>query len=92
MKDAVDEDRRPGRFLITGSANLLKLRGTEESLAGRAETIVLYGFSQGELAGHREDFIDRALAVTSRPWEHARGASRAPNTSNWLAQAGTRSR
>jgi uncharacterized protein len=38
------------------------LRGTEESLAGRAESIVLYGFSQGELAGHREDFIDRALA------------------------------
>jgi uncharacterized protein len=62
MKDAVEEDRRPGRFLITGSANLLEIPGTEESLAGRAETVVLYGFSQGELSGHREDFIDRVLA------------------------------
>ena len=62
MKDAVEEDRRPGRFLVTGSANVLQLSGSEESLAGRAETVVLYGFSQGELAGHREDFVDRALA------------------------------
>ncbi len=62
MKDAVEEDRRPGRFLITGSANLLEIPGTEESLAGRAETVVLYGLSQGELAGRREDFTDRLLA------------------------------
>ncbi len=62
MKDAVEEDRRPGRFLVTGSADLLQLPGTEESLAGRAETVVLYGLSQGELAGHREDFVDRLLA------------------------------
>lgn len=62
MKDAVEEDRRPGRFLVTGSADLLQIPGTEESLAGRAETVVLYGLSQGELAGHREDFVDRLLA------------------------------
>ncbi len=62
MKDVVDEDRRPGRFLITGSANLLQIPGTEESLAGRAETVVLYGLSQGELVGRREDFVDRLLA------------------------------
>ena len=62
MKDAVEEDRRPGRFLVTGSANLLQIPGTEESLAGRAETVVLYGLSQGELNGRREDFVDRLLA------------------------------
>ena len=61
MKDAVDEDRRPGRFLITGSANLLEIPGTEESLAGRAETVTLFGLSQGELRDHKEDFIDRLL-------------------------------
>jgi len=61
IKDAVDEDRRPGRFLLTGSANLLHVPGTEESLAGRAETVVLYGFSQGELTGQPEDFLDRLL-------------------------------
>lgn len=62
MKDAVEQDRRPGRFLITGSANLLDLPGTQESLAGRAETVVLYGLSRGELAGRREDFVDRLMA------------------------------
>ncbi len=62
MKDAVEEDRRPGRFLVTGSADLLQIPGTEESLAGRAETVVLYGLSQGELAGQKEDFVDRLLA------------------------------
>jgi len=72
LKDAVEEDRRPGRFLITGSADLLAIPGTEESLAGRAETIVLYGLSQGEIKGRREDFIDLLLlgdsaALCDRP-------------------------
>jgi predicted AAA+ superfamily ATPase len=62
MKDAVEQDRRPGRFLVTGSADLLQIPGTEESLAGRAETVVLYGLSQGELTGHQEDFVDHLLA------------------------------
>ena len=30
--------------------------------AGRAESVVLYGFSQGELSGNREDFVDRVMA------------------------------
>jgi len=62
LKDAVEEDRRPGRFLITGSANQLNLPGTQESLAGRAETVVLYGLSRGEVEGRKEDFVDRLLA------------------------------
>lgn len=74
MKDAVEEDRRPGRFLITGSANLLEIPGTEESLAGRAETVVLYGLSQGELAGRREDFVDRALAGDAKTLGARRGS------------------
>lgn len=61
LKAAVDEDPRPGRFLITGSADLLSLKGLD-SLAGRAETFALEGFSQGELRHHKEQFIDRLLA------------------------------
>ena len=61
LKDAVEEDRRPGRFLITGSANLLDLPGTQESLAGRAETVVLYGLSRGEIEGNRDDFADQLM-------------------------------
>lgn len=62
LKLLVDRDPRPGQFLLTGSANLLRLPATEDSLAGRAESVELHGFSQGELAGHRERFIDRLLS------------------------------
>jgi len=61
VKASVDRNRRPGRFLLTGSANLLRLATTHDSLAGRAESVELYGFSQGELEGHRERFIDRLM-------------------------------
>ncbi|MGH3505127.1 MAG: ATP-binding protein, partial [Nocardioidaceae bacterium] len=62
LKLVVDQDPRPGRFLLTGSANLLRLPAMQDSLAGRAESVDLFGFSQGELSGHREQFIDRLLA------------------------------
>jgi len=61
LKAAVDSDPRPGRFLLTGSADLLRLPATQDSLAGRAESLELFGFSQGELAGVRETFLDRLL-------------------------------
>lgn len=60
IKAAVDENRRPGRFIITGSSNLMNLKGAEESLAGRAETLHLRGFSRGERAGFKEDFAANA--------------------------------
>ena len=62
LKYVVDRDTRPGRFLLTGSANLLKLPAIEDSLAGRTESIELHGFSQGELARHTERFVDRLLS------------------------------
>jgi len=61
IKLSVDEDRRPGKFLITGSANILNLRNASESLAGRAETIVLEPFSVGETRGIKEDFVSLLL-------------------------------
>lgn len=61
LKSAVDSDPRPGRFLLTGSADLLRMPATEESLAGRAESLELFGFSQGELDGVEETFVDRLL-------------------------------
>lgn len=62
LKYVVDRDTRPGRFLLTGSADLLRLPAVEDSLAGRTESIELHGFSQGELTGHVERFIDRLLS------------------------------
>lgn len=62
IKASIDRDRRPGRFLLTGSADLLTVKGRTDSLAGRAATLRLRGLSQGELAGHPEDFVSSLLA------------------------------
>lgn len=50
IKKTVDEDRRPGRFLLTGSANLMTLPSVADSLAGRMETLVLLPLAQSEIA------------------------------------------
>lgn len=57
IKSSVDSNRRPGRFLATGSVGVLRAPSTPESLAGRALTIRLRGFSQGEVRGVQEDFV-----------------------------------
>jgi len=62
IKASIDRDRRPGRFLLTGSADLLTVKGHTDSLAGRAATLRLRGLSQGELAGHPEDFVTTLIA------------------------------
>ena len=61
MKAVIDLDRRPGRFLLTGSADVLSMPRVAESLAGRMEVATLWPLSQGELAGHRERFVDTLL-------------------------------
>ena len=51
VKRAVDEDRTPGRFLLTGSANFLLLRDISETLAGRAVYLDLWTMSRREQLG-----------------------------------------
>lgn len=51
VKRAVDRRRRPGRFLLTGSANLLLMRRISESLAGRAGYLTLWPMTRGEQNG-----------------------------------------
>lgn len=58
IKIEVDRKRRPGRFLLTGSANILMVPKVSESLAGRMEILSLAPFSVGELIGVREGFVD----------------------------------
>jgi len=62
IKMSVDQDRRPGRFLLTGSANVLLLPQISESLAGRMELITLWPLSQGELHAQREQFLEGVFA------------------------------
>lgn len=64
LKATVDRDRRPGRFILTGSADLLDVKQAGDSLAGRAETIELFPLSQGELERREqpEDFVTWLLS------------------------------
>jgi hypothetical protein len=59
IKLAVDARRQPGRFLLTGSANVMTLPALADSLAGRMEVIPLLPLSAGELAGRTERFLER---------------------------------
>ena len=70
IKKSVDEDRRPGRFLLTGSANLMVLPAVADSLAGRMETLMLLPLSQSEIENRPANWIDRVFAgeiLTANP-------------------------
>lgn len=62
IKTEVDRDRAPGRFLLTGSANLMTLPRVADSLAGRMETVPLLPLSRAEILGVRSTFVDDLLA------------------------------
>lgn len=62
IKKSVDEDRRPGRFLLTGSANIMALPSVSDSLAGRMETLSLFPLSQCEVEGECANWIDQIFA------------------------------
>lgn len=51
IKQEVDRDRRPGKFILSGSANFLLLKNIAESLAGRAIYLTLYPFIRRETLG-----------------------------------------
>lgn len=49
IKKIVDKNRKPGKFILTGSANVLLVPRVAESLAGRMEILNLFPFSQNEM-------------------------------------------
>ena len=59
LKMQVDRDPTPGRFVLTGSTRFLTTPRLSESLAGRVDLVRLQPFSQGELAGQRDNIVDR---------------------------------
>lgn len=67
LKTAVDQRRAPGRFLLTGSANVLLVPKLADSLAGRMELQRLHPLSQCELGGAVSRFIDALFAGVSKP-------------------------
>lgn len=63
LKAALDRDRTPGRFLLTGSANVLLVPKLADSLAGRMEILRLHPLAQVELTGKPSAFLDRLFGA-----------------------------
>ncbi len=59
VKASIDRDRAPGRFVLTGSAQVMLLPAVSESLAGRVEVHTLWPFSQAEIAGVRGAIVEQ---------------------------------
>lgn len=61
IKQSVDENRRPGQFLLTGSADLASIPQAKESLAGRIRKVRLRPLSFGEIERKNSTFLERAF-------------------------------
>ena len=69
VKREIDRKRVPGRFLLTGSANLLLMRRVSESLAGRATYLTLWPMTRREHLGlGRCGIWEKLLEVPDRDW------------------------
>lgn len=90
VKRAIDQKRRPGQFLITGSANLLLMRQVSESLAGRASYLTLWPMTRREQAGlGRCGVWEELLAAPDEEWLDLLGAQPdAPEDWRVLARRG----
>lgn len=74
IKEQVDNNRKPGRFLLTGSANVLLVPKASESLAGRMEIIALHPLAQTEIAGTNTQLIPQAF--NQQPVKHGGAISK----------------
>jgi len=69
VKRAIDGDRKAGRFLLTGSANLLLMRQVSESLAGRASYLTLWPMTRAEQMGlGRAGRWEELIATPDADW------------------------
>ncbi len=81
VKRAVDESptRTPGRFVLTGSANLLMMERVSETLAGRAVYVTLWPFTRRERLGHgRAGLWGELLAAPFSAWREVLAAEKGP--------------
>jgi len=63
IKQDIDRARRPGRFLLTGSANILTAPKVLDALTGRLALITLWPLAQSEIEGSARNVVDALLAV-----------------------------
>lgn len=76
IKLAVDRDRKPGKFLLTGSAQVLLLPKLADTLAGRLQILTMYPLSQSEIARRHGSFLDFAFSNEPLPKKLKQSLSR----------------
>jgi predicted AAA+ superfamily ATPase len=87
VKRAIDRDRKPGRFLLTGSANLMLMRQVSESLAGRSSYLTLWPMTRREQRGlGRCGLWDELLEARDDDWRDVLAAD-ADMPEDWRALA-----
>ncbi|MBO6574420.1 MAG: ATP-binding protein [Rhodothermales bacterium] len=86
VKRSVDADRVAGRFLLTGSANLLLMQRVSEPLAGRASYLTLRPCTRGELSGLPPSLWTQLQQVEDREWQAVIQDSARP-AARWAAVA-----
>jgi uncharacterized protein len=87
VKRAIDRNRKPGRFLLTGSANLLLMRRVSESLAGRARYLTLWPMTRREQRGlGRCGVWNELLSAQDGDWKELL-AHQPDDPDNWMAFA-----
>ena len=87
IKRAIDMNRVPGRFLLTGSANLLLMQHVSETLAGRASYVSLWPLTRREQLGlGRSGRWSELLATAGKDWPDLLSAATAPRD-DWRAFA-----
>lgn len=72
IKQAIDENRTPGRFILTGSANAMMLPTVSDSLAGRMEVISLFPLTECETQGKSPTFLKQFLSGIAPETHHIR--------------------
>jgi len=82
VKRVIDQDQRPGQFLLTGSARVLSLPRVADALVGRVESVTLWPISQAEVEGSTSNLVD-ALFAAEPP--SISGVSEGPDA--WLGRA-----
>ena len=88
IKLAVDQNRKSGRFLLTGSANLLLLSGVTESLAGRMEITQLHPLTEAEKAGRTGGFVSALMKGDFHPGIGNRDSAAGPTLAQRMVAGG----
>jgi len=68
LRQVVDRRRNAGRFLLTGSANVLAMPRLADALVGRMEVVTLWPLSVGEIEGRQGSFVDACFRARLPPW------------------------